>query len=375
LHFDALFTRLAARAREDVVVRTLSYSADEASSFGDYGYHAPMGQRSRTETVAAVLAAFLARRTWPQAELARVVGVRPETIRKLLEELLASGVPLESEKEHPHVYWSMPKTWYPGGVLFKQDDVPELLRQLRHLPRSKSRDRLLAIVADQLPMRATPAMPPVVLHATSEHEEQYVPIVEDAAGRKVPLFMRYLTVSRGKVSERHASVHLVDLGPPARFIATCHRNGDLRWFRVDGIVHARLDDREPFRGTAADLVAPFRAASLDGYKGEGDAVECSFFVREPESSWVANNLLEGMRAETLHDGIRVSIETSAVLRLARFVVGFGGAARPENAALAEAVVELAQGALDEARLALQHAESAAIPEEPLSDPVRLRSDV
>jgi ribosomal protein S12 methylthiotransferase accessory factor YcaO len=82
-----------------------------------------------------------------------------------------------------------------------------------------------------------------------------------------------------------------------------------------------------------------------------------------------------MRAETLHDGIRVSIETSAVLRLARFVVGFGGAARPENAALAEAVVELAQGALDEARLALQHAESAAIPEEPLSDPVRLRSDV
>ena len=108
-----------------------------------------MGQRSRTETVAAVMAAFLTRRTWPQAELARAVGVRPETIRKLLEELSASGVPLESEKEHPHVYWSMPKTWYPGGILFKQDDVPELLRQLRHLPRGKSRDRLLAVVAEQ----------------------------------------------------------------------------------------------------------------------------------------------------------------------------------------------------------------------------------
>src|SRR5580700_6801604 len=102
-----------------------------------------MGQRSRTETVAAVMAALLVRRSWSQAELAREVGVRTEALRTLLEELRASGVPLVSEKDHPHVYWSVPKTWFPGGVLFKQEDVPDLVRLFRRLPRSKARDRLL----------------------------------------------------------------------------------------------------------------------------------------------------------------------------------------------------------------------------------------
>jgi biotin operon repressor len=132
-----------------------------------------MGQRSRTETVAAVMAAFFARRSWSQAELAREVGVRTEALRKLLQELQASGVHLESEKEHPHVYWSVPKTWFPGGVLFKEDDVAELLRQLRRLPRSKARDRLLAVIVDQLPPRERPSSAvAVVSRPTSEQEEQ-----------------------------------------------------------------------------------------------------------------------------------------------------------------------------------------------------------
>jgi predicted DNA-binding transcriptional regulator YafY len=308
-----------------------------------------MGQRSRTETVAAVLCALITRRTWPQADLARAVGVRSEAVRKLLEELRASGVPLESEKEHPHVYWRVPRSWYPGGVLFKQEDVPELLRQLGRLPRSKSRDRLLAAAIEQLPGKGK-LLPtaPVVSRALSEQEEQYVPLVEDAAARKVPLFMRHVTAGRGLVSERCASVHMIDLGPPARFIATCHRTGEHRWFRVDGILHARLRDGEPFRASTPAALAAFRAASLDGYKGSSKPVPCSFFVKEPDSKWIANNLLEGMHAETLHDGIRVRIETSAVIRLARFVVGFGGAARPETPELAAIVVELARGALEQA---------------------------
>ncbi len=335
-----------------------------------------MGQRSRTETVASVIAALLARRTWSQADLAREIGVRTEALRKVLEELSAGGIPVQSERDHPHVYWSLPKTWFPGGVLFKKDDVPELLRQLRRLPRSKARERLLAVLVEQLPAREKGiAEAPVLSREASEHEEQHVPAVEDAAVRKVPLSMRYLTASRGRISDRHVSVHLVDVGPPARFIATCHRNGDLRWFRVDGIVHARLDEREAFRECAVSAVAAFRAASLDGYKGEGSPVACSFFVREPESNWVANSLLEGMRVESLHHGIRVTIETSAVLRLARFVVALGDAARPDNPVLAEAVAEIAQGALRQAQAALQALEPAAIPGEPRRGPAQPRSDV
>jgi len=98
-------------------------------------------------------------------------------------------------------------------------------------------------------------------------------------------------------------------------------------------------------------------------------------VREPESNWVANSLLEGMRVESLHHGIRVTIETSAVLRLARFVVALGDAARPDNPVLAEAVAEIAQGALRQAQAALQALEPAAIPGEPRRGPAQPRSDV
>src|SRR5580700_7997618 len=178
-----------------------------------------MGQRSRTETVAAVMAAFFAHRSWSQADLAREVGVRTEALRKLLQELQANGVHLESEKDHPHVYWSVPKTWFPGGVLFRQDDVAELLRQLRRLPRSKARDHLLAVIADQLPPRERPpASIGVVSRPTSEQEEQYVPIVEDSAAKRTALAMRYFTATRGTTSDRYVSVHVVDAGPPARFI-------------------------------------------------------------------------------------------------------------------------------------------------------------
>src|SRR5260370_18102581 len=111
-----------------------------------------MGQRTATQSLAAVMVAFLERRTWSQAECARATGLqRAEALRNVLRELSDSGMPLESEKAHPHVYWRVRKGWYPGGVLFKAEDVPELLRRLSHLPCSKGRDRLLAIVTDQLP--------------------------------------------------------------------------------------------------------------------------------------------------------------------------------------------------------------------------------
>jgi predicted DNA-binding transcriptional regulator YafY len=305
-----------------------------------------VGQKSRTETVAAVMVAFLRRKLWSQAELARAADIRPPALHKLLVELAASGMPLTSKKEHPHVYWSLPASWYPGGVLFEKEDVADLLRQLRRLPKSKARDRLLGVVTQQLPVHVAPTPAPVVARPTNEPEELYVSVVEDAAARRVSLGMRYLTPGK-QPSHRHVSVHLIDVGPPVRFIATCHRNAALRCFRVDNILSGRLDPNEPFRECPRTVVEEYRAASLDGFKGDGPPITCSFFVRQPESHWVANNLLEGMRAESLRDGIRVHVETSALVRLARFVVGLGAAAHPENAPLANAVGELARGALQQ----------------------------
>lgn len=111
-----------------------------------------MGQRSATKSVVAAMVAFMEHRTWKQADLARALGfARPEAVRNVLRELQESGIPLECQKDHPHVYWRVPKNWYPGGVLFKAEHVPELLRQLSHAPRSKARDRLLALAMEQLP--------------------------------------------------------------------------------------------------------------------------------------------------------------------------------------------------------------------------------
>ena len=63
-----------------------------------------MGQRSNTETIVAILKAFLDKRTWKQADLARHIGVQAATIHKRLMELRAAGIPLHDEKEHPHVF-------------------------------------------------------------------------------------------------------------------------------------------------------------------------------------------------------------------------------------------------------------------------------
>ena len=83
-----------------------------------------VGQKSRTETVAAVLSALLGRRLWSQAELAREVGVRTQTLHTLLGELQAGGIPITTEKQHPHIYWRVPKDRFPGGYSSNRRTCP-----------------------------------------------------------------------------------------------------------------------------------------------------------------------------------------------------------------------------------------------------------
>ena len=75
-----------------------------------------MNRRSEADTPARLLVAFLRQRTWSQAELAREVGIEVRAVRRRLNELRAAGVPLEDDEDRPHVYWSVPKRWFPGGA-------------------------------------------------------------------------------------------------------------------------------------------------------------------------------------------------------------------------------------------------------------------
>lgn len=271
-------------------------------------------------------------------------------VREKLKEL--QGVfRLEREEDHPHVYWSVPRDWFPGGVVFTREQLPELLRHLVRLPQSKARDGLLETVLRNVPKGGgADTLPGAVMPpAATKQEEDYLSLVEDAASQKRSLWLRYFTASRGQISIRHASVHRVVLGRPARFIATCHRDDTLKWFRVENIVSAHLDAEERYRPSTAAAVDAFLGASVDGFNAGGATAELSFVVREPEANWVQTNLLPTMKLTTLTRGrIRVTVETNAILQVARYVVGLGGAATAETPALAEAVEVLARGALGEA---------------------------
>ncbi len=318
-----------------------------------------MGQRSTTETLAGIYQAFLAKRTWRQPELAKELGVSVEALRRVLFELMEKGMPLErDEEERSRVYWSVPSDWFPESVLFKREEVPELLRQLRRAPQGPGRKRLLDLVLARLP-RAKISEAAVVPASSRPEEEQFLDVVEQSASEQVTLAMRYFTAGRGDVGDRHASVHRVLLGPPARIVATCHRSGTLKTFRVDSIVGARLDRDEPFRGAEDAAVDVYMRASVDGFHGEGAAQLLTFVVRNPDARWVKNNLLPGMKAEPIGDGIRVSVHTAALRRVAQFVVGLGASAAPESAALAREVAALARGALEAAEAVVAASEPPA----------------
>jgi len=108
---------------------------------------------------------------------------------------------------------------------------------------------------------------------------------------------------------------------------------------------AALDPEQGFRVALDADVDDFVAASLDGYHELAKPITLSFFVREPEARWVARNLLPGMKPEDERDGIRVTVRTSALAVVARYVTQLGAAAEPETPALAERVAEIARGAL------------------------------
>ena len=260
-------------------------------------------------------------------------------------------MPLTAEKDHPHVFWSVPKGWFPGSVYFKQDEVPELLRQLRRVPDGRSRAKLLGLLFERLPhsspdRTASSAKQVVVPRAASPDEERHLPAVEDSANHRKALHMRYLTAGRVDEGRRHASVHRVLLGPPARFIATCHRDGKLKTFRVDSILDAALDPREPYRPADDVAVETYVRESVDGFHDEGPPATSSFVVRNPDARWVKNNLPDGMQAEPIPDGIRV---TRSYLRAApcRPVRRLPGARRRrKHRRSRQEVAILARGALD-----------------------------
>ena len=300
-----------------------------------------MGRRARSETTTKIIVALLERRTWSQAELARRLEVTPRTIRKQMLDLREAGVPLEREDDHPHVYWSVPSTWFPGGQVLDAERIEELSRYLARHPKTADRERLLGELLRALPKDGAPAGNPAPLPVSAE----ILTIIEDAAAAHVSLDMSYFSLSRGDRARRHVSVHRVEYAAAIRMVATCHRDGQLKWFRADRIDRARLDPDEPCRAAAPEAVEAFVRGSFDGYHGDGDARSFEFTIRWPSGRWAVRNLPSEAALRHEPDRVHVTLETSGLDALARHLVGLGALARGITPELRERMVELARGSL------------------------------
>lgn len=315
-----------------------------------------MGRQSGVATAAAILKAFEGGRRWRQADLARHVGVRVPALRRHLSELV-DLLPLVDERDGSDVYWTLPHGWTSQGARLPMDTVARVVQLLARSPASKLRDEVLALLLKKNPRQPAPER--VSAPTLSPDEDRVLPVLEGALARRIVLGMQYFSASSGRLRRRDVTVQRVLTGPPVRFVAHCHVERELRWFRADNVqaVWEALDEQPAVVDPAR--VEAFVERGVDGYaaRAESDAPHV-LFVRDPDAAWVKRNLRVGMRAEEATGGVRIVARAEGLVPFARFAVGLGSAASAETPALAAAIEELARGALEGSRPAVSGAKRA-----------------
>ncbi len=243
--------------------------------------------------------------------------------------------------------WRIDASWYPGALVIEQREVADLLRILLEAPRGRGRERLLAKLRathpSSVPHGADDAMVPA---GFSEQEQAHRALIEDAALQRVPLHFSYESPTSSPSLWRHASVQRVFVGPQLRFVAVCHRSGEARVFRASRVLAGRLDPSTAYRSLSREAVDAIAARMVDGFDGPGAVVRCELVLLAPEARWTVQQIPAAQpRLEPVADGVRVVVDTAAVVPLARWVVGLGRLARCESSELREAVRALAAEAL------------------------------
>lgn len=298
-----------------------------------------MGSRSRYESLARVFVILLQRRSVQQAELARELDLTTKSTRALMEALQAADPRIVRDEDPPHVYWSVPKGWFPHlRTVFSAEECAELLRLLGRLPKSAARDRLLKVLVGDEPLRCNGAKVAV--------EESILTVLEDGWKRRVPVQVRYHSAHRGHVGKRDWSVQHIEYGSVVRVAAWCHARQKLLSFRADRVHHANLAEQVTFVSVPEAELSEFLKSGVDGYVGDGPAREYVFGVRDPEARWVRySEPFSSFQVEDMNDGVRMRAWVNAPERLARELVGLGAAVVVETPALRAMVRDLALGAL------------------------------
>jgi predicted DNA-binding transcriptional regulator YafY len=299
-----------------------------------------MGAQSSTGSLVRIFHALMRQNTWRQAELAQEVGLHVPALRRCMLELQGAGIPVHRDHEPPNVFWSIPSNWLPGGVILGADDSREVVRHLLRAPRSAARDQILRRLTRASPGSDAAAASTTVETSASRWADQ----LEDAAQKGAVLLLSYRS-ARGAIDDRVVSVQRVVFGEVLRVVGWCHRDAKLKWWRADRIVSAAVVSERAFVRRPGGEVEAWVAESVSHFR-DGARQTHAFVVAADEAAWVRSNLPQcTSREEQVPDGLRIVVEGSGLVPLARFVVGLGGAARCESEALRDAVRELAQAAL------------------------------
>lgn len=300
-----------------------------------------MARASTIRTLAGIYEAFFHQKTWKQADLARRVGVRSETLRQNLEALQDEGWPLEREEEPPQVYWSLPRDYFGDSVMIPGAEVPRLLRLLAYSRDSPERARLVERLAPG-PVGGMDAL--VGAPSLSSDEESILLRLEESLREQAAVDGEYYSASRGALEWRKLSVQRIAHDGPVRVVGYCHRDETLKWFRLSSFKNLRACD-VPYHPIDREAVDTFLEESLNGFHGGEPRQTYAFAVRNPTARWVTRNLLAGMRTEPTADGVRVMVETSSRVVVARFVLQVADAVTEMSPELRDDVRRLAEAAL------------------------------
>ncbi|MEL6183165.1 MAG: WYL domain-containing protein [Myxococcota bacterium] len=282
---------------------------------------------------------FLSTGTWSQAELARRAATSPETIRKTMEDLQGSGWPLERQADHPQVYWSLPRGWLPSGVHLPLEDVSQLLRLLVRLPESAERDRFLEELGEAIPEGPRPSLEAWLHVPRRRAQETHLVLIEDAIRDATALAISYFSVSRGLVEDRDVSFQRIQRRAETSCVGYCHRSGTLKWFRLDRVMQIEGPAAVPYQRAPVEELDAYVDSTIRGFRSSEDLGESVFFVADPAARWLRTNPPRSMTTEAVERGVRVTAQNVSIRQVARYVVGFGGLARPESPELLAAVRE------------------------------------
>jgi predicted DNA-binding transcriptional regulator YafY len=270
-----------------------------------------------------------------------------------MEELEAAGVPLESEKDHPHVYWSVPKSWLPHGVTLPRELLVDMLRRVARTAMPAlpgEHDRLLAHL-----VLATPELREMVTRVQAAHvadgtgfSSSVLAALEDACDSHAVVLM-YRKSRKAPLESRMCS--------PARFVdrhqhllVRCHVTGLPRRFRLNRIEQVHTLPDEPYRPLTDDEVREQLAGAVDGFRAPGDLVDVRFRLMGSPAAvgWMLEDLPEDLNVEDLEQGFLIHGQTGALQKLAAKLVTWGDVVRYDDEGLraaAERVVAAAVAGL------------------------------